>query len=222
MPRDIPIKFKWSEQYLLTKDTEWQRRQCVLISPFHWGMALHVSCCWVSNTSVEPGEQELLGPGWECPALHGWPWGQARLRAMEKEMGLEWKRLLLIMRMGNIVRFSSVHSQNMRLFSVLGNFCENLLMVYKLAERRGVFFGFVFCLLFCFFPFNAWMSLDVISLSVLLFFFYMLKPVADCCTLEVCQNRFISVSPRLFNYSKTFRYLLLQHAAKAIFFRFVN
>lgn len=27
-------------------------------------VALHVSCCWVSNISVEPGDQELVGPVW--------------------------------------------------------------------------------------------------------------------------------------------------------------
>lgn len=93
----------------------------------------------VSNTSVEPGEQELL-----------WSWGQARLRVAEREMRLEHKRLFLIICIGNIVWFSSVCSQSMCLFSALGNFCEDLLMLHKLGKRHGVCFSSVYLFLLCF------------------------------------------------------------------------
>lgn len=183
MPRDIPIKYKWSEQYLLTEDAEWQRRECVLMSPFHSGMALHVSCCWVSNSSVDPGEQQLVASVWtwlrelgkaQLSVAAAMGTGKAE-SGTGREMGLEHKRLLLIICLGNIVWFSSVCSHSMCRFSALGNFCENLLMVYKLGERHGGFlFACVFGLL-CFFPFNAWVSLAVISFSVPLFFLYILR-----------------------------------------------
>lgn len=91
----------------------------------------------------------------------------------EREMGLEHKRLLLLICIGNIVWFSPVCSHSVCLFSTLGNFCGNLLMVYKLGERHGVFC--LFLCLFCFFPFNAWVSLDVITFSVPLFFLCALR-----------------------------------------------
>lgn len=142
MPRDIPIKFKWSEQYLLTEELSGKGGKVFESLLFTlWGrcMALHVSCCWVSNTSVEPGEQELL-----------WSWGQARLRVAEREMRLEHKRLFLIICIGNIVWFSSVCSQSVCLFSALGNFCEDLLMLHKLGKRHGVCFSSVYLFLLCF------------------------------------------------------------------------
>lgn len=75
----------------------------------------------------------------------------------EREMGLEHIRLLLIICIGNIVWFSSVCSHSMCLFSALRNFCENLLMLYKLGERHVCLFICLFfgVFLFCFFPFNA-------------------------------------------------------------------
>lgn len=80
-----------------------------------------------------------LGEAGNCSALHGPVMGTGKAESgMEKEMRLEQKRLLLIICIGNIVWFSSVHSQSVSL-QCAGEFCEKLLLVYKLAERHGCF-----------------------------------------------------------------------------------
>lgn len=161
MPKDIPIKFRWSEQCLLTEDTEWQRRECVCGSACFLLLGIkHLCGAW------RPGAGgsclDLARGGWKCSSLHrcshggrqGWEWHRGGT-AGKQEIGFEHKRLLLIICIRNIVWFSSVCSQSMSLFTVLGNFCENLLMIYWLGKRSGFFvicFCVLFVVLFWFFP----------------------------------------------------------------------